>query len=547
MRTHLLPLLVAVSFALTVSPVSKAGDVETRPNVKVTRDNNNVDGLVATPSFDARNNPQRETSVAISPVDPNTVVIASNDLRLFDETQFETNGSWIGINVSIDGGATWFNTMIPGFAHDTSAAGATSPLKRFVIASSSDPTVRFDAAGNFYVSGLVASGIGPNPKIVEVPDNLTFVSKYNYIPGTRAGVSTPNAAGNPPNFMYAFTTIVDRGAISVLPFPAPPKAPGQFDDKPWLGVDKHRASPCFGNVYMAFTPFHGVDGTFPTVFSRSTDGGVNFSAPVVISQKGQDGSPTGLGTNIAVGTDGRIYVSYSRFSSTNGDQQSVSVVRSDDCGLHFSKPVQAVVSFITMQLFEPGLTFRTPTLPWVAVDDTNSDVVYVAYTAKQGSPSHADVFVARSIDGGTTWGAPVKANDDATNKHQFFPAITVSNGALHVAWYDLRDSANPGSPEVTNGVLGVYYASSNTSSAFYPAFSQNVKVSDAGFDPFCTDFIGDYIELAAHFDGAQHVVHVAWTDLRDIPPDLCHSTDFVPLHTGVFNENIYTGRLLVAP
>src|SRR5689334_16960546 len=193
MRAHLLPLLVAFSFTLTVSPVSKAGDVETGPNVKVTRDNNNVDGLVATPSFDARNNPQRETSVAISPVDPNTVVIASNDLRLFDETQFETSGSWIGINVSIDGGATWFNTMIPGFAHDTSAAGATSPLKRFVIASSSDPTVRFDAAGNLYVSGLVASVIGPIPTIVEVPDNLTFVSKYNYIPGTRAGVSTPNA------------------------------------------------------------------------------------------------------------------------------------------------------------------------------------------------------------------------------------------------------------------------------------------------------------------------------------------------------------------
>ena len=545
MRAHLL--LVAFSFALTASPASKAGDVETGPNIKVTRDNNNVDGLVATPSFDARNNQQRETSVAISPVDPETVVIASNDLRLFDETQFETIGSWIGINVSIDGGATWFNTMIPGFAHDTSEAGATSPLKRWVIASSSDPTVRFDAAGNFFVSGLVASVIGPNPKIVEVPDNLIFVSKYNYIPGTRAGVSTPNAAANPPNFTYAFTTIVDRGAISALPFRARPQIAGQFDDKPWLAVDKHPASQCFGNVYMAFTPFNGANGTFPTVFSRSTDGGVNFSAPVVISQKGRDGSPTGEGANIAIGTDGRIYVSYSTFSSINGDQQSVSVVRSDDCGGHFSKPVPAAVSFITMQLFEPGLTFRTPTLPWLAVDDTNSDVVYVAYTAKQGSPSHADVFVVRSTDAGTTWEAPVKANDDATKKHQFFPAITVSNGALHVAWYDLRDSANPGNPAVTNDVLGVYYASSNTATASYPAFSQNVRVTDVGFDPFCASFLGDYIELAAHFDGVKHVVHVAWTDLRDIPPDLCHSTEFVPLHTGVLNENIYTGRLLVAP
>ena len=35
------------------------------PNVKVTLDNNNVDGVVPTPSFDARNRDQEEVSVAI--------------------------------------------------------------------------------------------------------------------------------------------------------------------------------------------------------------------------------------------------------------------------------------------------------------------------------------------------------------------------------------------------------------------------------------------------------------------------------------------------
>ena len=37
-------------------------------------------------------------------------------------------------------------------------------------------------------------------------------------PGSPGGTSTPNSAANPPNFTYAFTTIVGRGAVGCVVF-----------------------------------------------------------------------------------------------------------------------------------------------------------------------------------------------------------------------------------------------------------------------------------------------------------------------------------------
>ena len=530
-RARLFELAIICCLVLISWPVVESGYVVNAQNAKVTLDNNNVDGFIATPSFDARNRGEQETSIAIDPVNPKIVAIASIDQRL--------SKAWLAINISSDGGATWFNTMIPGFFTDTSLAGLLSPLSGMEF--SGDPAIRFDAAGNFYVSG-VAERRTFMPG--NVPDNILYVAKYRYTPGTTGGVSTPNSAANPPDFTYLSTSVVERGAISfarpdtsVVPFS------GQVEDKPWLAVDTTPTSPCFGNIYVVHTKV--TVGDSPILFSRSTDGGSTFSQSIPISVQGKDGSNATNGSNIGVGSDGRIYVSFS-----DRAENSVDVVRSDDCGRHFSKPVQAASDFTPMQVFEPGLRLGTFTIPWLAVDDTNPDTLYVAYMAKTGNPSNADIFVARSTDGGITWEPSVRVNDDVTKKHQFFPAMAVSKGALHVAWYDFRDSPNPGLPSATNSVLNVYYASSNAAGVVYPAFGNNIKVTTAGFDPRCIgvrQFIGDYIELAARFDGSQHVVHLAWSDARDIPSSKCFSIPPGDVFTGFSNTNIYTARLLVAP
>ena len=161
-----------------------------------------------------------------------------------------------------------------------------------------------------------------------------------------------------------------------------------------------------------------------------------------------------------------------------------------------------------------------------------------------------DIYVQRSTDGAATWEAPVQVNEDPGAHQQIFPTIEVSNGALHIAWYDTRNSAAS-----SNDMVDVYYASSNTTGVAYPAFSHNVRVTDVSHNGNCllfgggtAGFHGDYIELDARWDGANHFVYVAWADHRDVSPcDLDSAPGPVSNNTGNRNENIYGDLLVVSP
>jgi len=340
---------------------------------------------------------------------------------------------------------------------------------------------------------------------------------------------TPYAVGFavPPNQKFAFA--------------------GTFVDKEWMELDVNSpaASPCAGNVYVTHTPFHGVNGSFPIVFSRSTDGGATFSQPRVISSGGPAGTRGNQGSDIAVGPDGTIYVAYRTFPGGSDATSTVSIVKSTDCGRHWSQPV-TVGSIASAQA--PGVAFRTPTFAFVAVDNTNSNVVYVAYMSIAGD---FDIYVQRSTDGGTTWGPPVQVKTDPGARHQIWPTIEVSHGALHVAWYDFRNSVTAG-----NEALDVYYACTNCDGAVYPAFSHEERVTDVSHNGNCqmfgggsVAFHGDYIELDARWDGTNHVVHVAWADNRDVPAGQCDLTPGpAPTNSiGNRNQNIYADRLTVSP
>jgi len=558
-RRHLrIVLLAALAASLVLAPGGFAGHAVDGVDVKVTDDNGNVDGGLAatTPSKDARNRQANETSVAISPAaSPVTgnlgdvVAAAGNDYRMVPHTA----DVWLGFYLSFDGGATWFgappfpngyNTFVPGFPTDTSAAGVSSPLKG--LDGSGDPIVRFDAAGNLYAAGIAFNRNFDQPD--RPVDTVIYVAKYDFTPGTPATASTPTSAGSPPHFTYAGTTIVDRGAVGFA-VPGVIGFAGDFVDKPWMEIDLNSpaASPCAGSVYVAHTSFHGAFGNSPIKFSRSTDGGATFSEPRGISTGGAGGTPHNQGADIAVGPDGTIYLGYMAFQRGAQGGSAISIVKSTDCGKHWSQPVQ-VASIADPQA--PGVAFRTPTFAFVATDGSSPNVVYVAYQNFVGGDY--DVYVQRSTDGGATWGAPVQMNEDPGARHQVFPTIEVSNGALHVAWYDFRNSVTPG-----NEALDVFYACTNCAGNAYPAFSHNVRVTDVSHEANCrmfgggtVAFHGDYIELDARFDGADHVVHLAWADNRDVPAAEC---DLDPApgpptnNVGNRNQNIYADTLVVAP
>src|SRR5215211_2441082 len=249
MNTHKISvsLTLALVLSLILSTGVFAGHAVDGTDVKVTNDNNNVDGGTPNPSFDAQNRQSNETSVAISSVDPDIVAAGANDYRMVTVT----GDVWLGVYVSDDSGTTWFNTFVPGFTTDTSAAGLDSPL--LGLDASGDPVVRFDAEGNLYVAAIA---FNRNFDKTERPlDNLVYVARYDYTAGTPAGTSTPNSAANPPNFTYAFTTVVDRGSVGFA-VPGVVGFAGTFTDKEWMEIDNYPDSPCSGYIYVAHTNFH---------------------------------------------------------------------------------------------------------------------------------------------------------------------------------------------------------------------------------------------------------------------------------------------------
>jgi hypothetical protein len=553
-RGRRLVLLTALAFGLLAVPSSIAGHVTDGVDVKVTNDNLNVDGGIAnvTPSKDAQNRQSNETTVSISarpsPVTGavgDIVAAGANDYRMVPHTA----DVWFGFYLSFDGGTTWFgappfpngyNTFVPGFPTDTSPQGTSSPLKG--LDASGDPVVRFDSAGNLYLAAIAFNRNFDQPD--RPVDNLVYVAKYDFTPGTPATASTPTSAGSPPHFTYAGTTVVDRGAVGFA-VPGASGFTGTFTDKEWMEIDVNApsASPCAGNVYVAHTNFHA-SGTSQIVFSASEDGGATFSQPKVISTGGPSGTPNNQGADIAVGPDGAVYVAYNAFERSTG-ANTINVVKSTDCGRKWSQPV-VVGSVVGGQA--SNVVFRTPTFAFVSADDTDADVVYVAYQSRPAGDY--DIYVQRSTNGGATWGAPVQVNDDPGARHQIFPTIEVSHGALHVAWYDFRNSVT-----AANEALDVYYACTNCAGNVYPAFSHSERVTDVSHNGNCrmfgggtSAFHGDYNELDARWDGANHIVSLAWADNRDVTPcDLDPAAGPPTNNTGNRNQNIYADQLTVAP
>lgn len=120
--------------------------------------------------------------------------------------------------------------------------------------------------------------------------------------------------------------------------------------------------------------------------------------------------------------------------------------------------------------------------PWISVDRSSGPTrghVYVLCsvrdTSNPGNP--ADVMFARSINGGLTWSAPRRINDDARNRnawHWFGTLAVAPNGRIDVCWNDTREQTN-------NMFSALYYSSStdggvtwSTNRALSPLFNHTL-------------------------------------------------------------------------
>lgn len=200
-------------------------------------------------------------------------------------------------------------------------------------------------------------------------------------------------------------------------------------------------------VYVAQTPVEG--RRFPASdlrLARSTDGGRTFAPAVTVNDDA--GFPTGHHFHAAaVGPDGTVYVSW--LDSRESDRPDAATLHDDGPPVRYAHAVHEPTSLTQVRAarstdggrsFEPSAVVAEHTCQCcrTALAVGPGGEVYVAWRHIFGENTR-DIAVARSTDGGRTFGAPTRVHPDGWQIDgcpHAGPALAVdAGGRLHVVWY----------------------------------------------------------------------------------------------------------------
>ncbi|MGH2561163.1 MAG: sialidase family protein, partial [Thermomicrobiales bacterium] len=487
---------------------------------------------------------QTEPHIAVDPFDPEHLVMGTIDY----------NFPAISTYTSFDGGETWEGPhQVRYFREDFTGAG--------------DPVIAFDSLGNVYATmisvGIEEFTIGNLTSFAEVSSmivaksldgGITWEEPVSAARSTTSSLSQVDDEGR------------ERGLITL-----------SFLDKPWLAVGPNPNNPDQESIYLSYTNFDTTYGILysdevPFLSSpftettirvvRSDDGGVTWTDPIPVSptvlqaegasEEGEggaaaigvvpqtaatqaddgDGDPftqqqqvaqseserTVQGSQPKVMADGTVVIAY--LDTTNDGIQeglaTIMVVLSTDGGRTYSQPIQAGIirepHFRTRSAF---FRYWGAAFPQLALGPNNEIYILATGLPPEKPTDDGDIYLFRSLDGGTTWEEAVKLNLDDTSRPQFFPSIAVSpDGTLHAMWGDMRDDPD----EVR---YHIYYSRSEDQGTTwgFTLPDQDFTAPDTRVTDFPSNslrgfpnglFIGDYFSIAATEDE----VYMVWADTR---------------------------------
>jgi len=411
--------------------------------------------------------PHIESHIAADPSDPDHLVTVS---ITFTATGEATSTSF----ASFDGGRSWRHAPLTG------CRGV-------------DPWVDFGAGGRVYASCLSrreVDGVGVR----------SVVDVFRSADGGRT---------------WAGPAMVPLGE-------------GTSSDRTFILVDRTQGERS-GTVYQIRGQSVQRDSGqfwFGPSISRSDDGGLTFSEPLILELNNLENGPQ----DAAVLPDGGLAILFVDWSPRNRYERAVTFVRSqrswtivsDDGGRTFSAPKvvaehSASTSASTIAVDpSPARLGRWYVLITASLTQrpTPSGDVWVF---EDGIP--ADVYLMYSDDRGESWSAPTRVNDNQRQAKHEEPMVSVNDqGVVGVAWYDRRHAS-------AADCYDVYFsASMDGGESFLP----NIRVSTTTScqkvsgnvisDPNGQRDIaerwqtgGDYSGIAAAADGRFHVV---WADSR---------------------------------
>ena len=281
--------------------------------------------------------------------------------------------------------------------------------------------------------------------------------------------------------------------------------PADGGDKQWFTIDNTNSSGRGFQYQYWSTDGNNYGGR---QFTRSTDSGLTWLDPINIPNSPAWGTlDVDSAGNLFIGgvnlTTGRIWCVRS-INAKNGGvvptfDRSTAVNLGGD--IVFAEPInpEGLVGQVFLAVDRSGTS-------------TNDNVYMLASVQPSGFTNGSDVMFVRSTNGGITFSAPRRINDDPVNhaKWHWFGTLSVApSGRIDVVWYDSRNSPN-------NVTSQLFYSFSidggNT-------WSPNVAISNP-FNPFIgypnQSKIGDYITVVSDDDSANVAYAATFNGEEDI-------------------------------
>ena len=433
---------------------------------------------------------QSETSTALC---GSNVVVGFNDsgsvIETFGGFLQNANGlSFTGVAFSTDQGRTF---------QDSGSLNPGPDPSGFL---GGDPVIGCANASTFYYASLFQSGFFPNV--------LTAISVSKSTDGG-ATFANPVMAVSKQEFVTINNSLFQA----------------HFLDKDWMAVDPTNPN----RLFVTYTDFDGsgtvcgfdVNG-FPIFRNaielvRSSDGGATWSAPVVLQEFCNFVAFVQF-SQVVVGPGGEVYVAWEIFDTQ--PPAAALIRKSTDHGVTFGSvnTIAAITAAGDPVSGEFQGGFRSGADISLAVDRSGTATNGSLYLTWQDGgglqvPSfsffpdtynYSDVLISRSSDGGSTWSAPVRVNDNAKTASsdatdQFQPGVAVDNtGKVAVCFYDRR--LDPQNFMVdrfcaTSPDAGATWANRRESSPSWAPW----HATDVQVNPF---YMGDYDGMASDFTGS---------------------------------------------
>jgi len=402
-------------------------------------------------SVDTTTDPNAQHNTEIN---PDSFSWGSTVVATYQVGRFNAGGSAadIGWATSTNGGSSWQSGLLPSLTASSTPVG---PYPRAV-----DANVAYDDAhGVWMISSIQVGLVG---------------GSYNEI-----------------------QSVVSRSTNGGASWQAPVTITAQNQpDKGWLTCDNVATSPHRGTCYYVYTA-DLLNGQ--VLASRSTDGGLTWSAPVATPSGG-----TGLDMIPVVRPDGTVVV----VGATLGEHDVMSY-RSTDGGLTWTDPV-----VITPMQKHAVATMRAYFKPAVDIDPNGTVWATWADCRFRAGCSTNDIVYVTSADG-TTWSAPTRLPTDpvtSTIEH-YIPSLAVDQdagpGPAHVGIELYEEPTTPcgafGQP--TCQIEAVYLYSGDGGASWSAAAHLSPSLALSTWYPQATSgrAAGDY--EAAAFSGGNAVIH----------------------------------------